>query len=271
MNKESKLSILTIIISILMIICFISIMYINTNIDKTINIGEIDADSIINYDFSKLKGTTYLKYEDDNYTSKFGIDISEFSGEVDFEKLKEFGVEFVYMRLGYRSKKEGLLQLDSCFEEYYENAHKAGLAVGVYFFSQAINEKEASEEANFVLTHIKDKQLSLPVAYDLEMPDESRIRGLNSFVKTQNAITFLDIIKNNNYKVIVYTSESFLDRNYIITELSHYDFWLAQYGTRNPTLPVEFSIWQYSQNNKLDGVESDVDFNIMFMRKDDQY
>lgn len=106
---------------------------------------------------------------DDHYDYKIGIDVSYHNGAINWQKVKESGVDFVIIRAAYRGYgKEGKLNRDKCFEEYITGAHSAGLHVGVYIFSQAISEEEAKEEAEFILRIIKDHEIELPVVYDPE-------------------------------------------------------------------------------------------------------
>ena len=118
-----------------------------------------------------------LSYEDDGYTSRFGVDVSRHQGAIDWKKAREAGVTFAFIRIGYRGYgKEGTLNLDQRFEENIVNAQKEGIDVGVYFFSQAINEEEAREEAEFVLDALEGYELQLPVVYDPESILDAKAR-----------------------------------------------------------------------------------------------
>jgi len=216
-------------------------------------------------EYLKVDGFHYY-YDDEKYTSKLGIDVSVFQDDIDFEKVKADGYEFVYIRLGYRGKDEGLLHLDSNFENYYRQAKDAGLDVGIYFFSQALNTYEAKEEANFVLEQIKDLELDLPIALDYEEPYSSRIEILNGKQRSDNALAFLDTIKNNNYEVIVYTNEDWLDV-YYNKQIYNYPIWFAQYNVNFPTIYQEYYMWQYSNVGEVDGIEGYVDIDLMFIQK----
>ena len=116
------------------------------------------------YDYSNLKrnGNSYT-YEDDNYYSRRGIDVSHHQGDIDFQKVKESGIDFVIVRVGYRGcNEDGTVIEDKLFRENIEKAHEGNLDVGVYIFSQAINEDEAYEEARFILDAVKGYNLELP-------------------------------------------------------------------------------------------------------------
>lgn len=221
-----------------------------------------------NYDLNKLyKDGEFYHYEDDNYISLVGIDISQHQRDIDFNSVKNAGVDFVVIRLGWRGYSEGKIHLDDRFEEYYEQASEVGLKIGFYFFSQAINEKEAIEEAEFVLRYIKNKKFDLPIVYDYEDASPvGRIAKLNREEKTKNAIAFLERIKRNNYHPMLYTSLYWVRYCYEIEKIMNYDIWFAQYYDY-PQYPYPFSIWQYSETGKVDGIETDCDLDIMFIKK----
>lgn len=112
-----------------------------------------------------------ISYEDDKYTSRLGVDVSVFQGDIDWEQVKAAGYEFAILRIGYRGYgEEGTLNADEKFEQNLKNARKAGMDVGVYFFSQAVNE----EEADFVLEHLKGQELQMPVVYDRSGTDDRK-------------------------------------------------------------------------------------------------
>ena len=127
----------------------------------------IESEPLIDYKkIESISGKYY--YEDEYFTSSFGIDVSSFQKEIDWKKVKEDSVEFAYIRLGRRGATEGQLYMDDAFEKNYKGAKENGIKVGVYFFSQALDRKEILEEVQFVLDALKDKQLDLPIAYDCE-------------------------------------------------------------------------------------------------------
>ena len=220
------------------------------------------------YDMKYLnRDNNYYSYEDDKYYSEFGIDISEHQGEIDFKKVKDAGVKYVILRIGFRGATQGLLYEDTMFKEYYEGAKKEDLKIGIYFFSQAINKQEAIEEAEYVLKLVKDLSFDLPIAFDYEdMPGGSRIDHLNREERTENAIAFLERIKRNNYPCMLYSNMYWLNTFYNLEELSEYDIWFAQYNYY-PEYNHHFIIWQYSEEGSIDGIDEPVDLNIMFIKK----
>ena len=222
------------------------------------------------FDYSKLSGDEILTYEDDEYRSVAGIDVSEHQRNIDFNRVKNAGIEFVYMRLGYRGTTEGKVHLDQYFELNYAKARLAGLNVGFYFFSQAINEKEAREEARFVLENIANKGYDLPIVFDYEDAGEgTRANDLTREQYTNNALAFMDEIIKNGHKAMIYLNLNWTYNYYDMTKILDYDIWFAQYNSV-PMFPYPFTIWQYSEDGKVDGIYMPVDLDIMFIRKNAQ-
>lgn len=223
-----------------------------------------------NYNFDHLQKLDQVYYyEDENYSSSFGIDVSSHQGEIDWEKVKNQGVEFAYLRLGYRGYGSGKIMLDEYFERNYQKAKNQGIKVGVYFFSQAINEEEAMEEAFFVLENIIDKKIDLPIVYDLEEIDyaDGRMEHLSSKQRSDNAMAFMQKIKENHYEPMIYTNLYWSKEHFDLNQILHYDVWFAQYDEL-PSFEYAFQIWQYSDSGILDGIEFPVDLNIMFIPKE---
>ena len=211
--------------------------------------------------FNWVNGIPYYK------NSQLGIDVSSHQGSIDWNKVKNDGVEFVILRVGFRGYgPSGLLRNDARFEEYYAGAKSVGLPVGVYFFSQAINEQEAIEEANLMLQATNGKQIDLGYVYDLEdiTYDGARTDNMSASQWTRNAVAFLNTIKAAGKKGIIYTNMSWYREKYYIDKLYEWDIWLAQYGTKTPSLPYEFKIWQFSDKGRIDGINTKVDMNVKF-------
>lgn len=266
LNKKKAIRLLLIIAILLTIILLIINDYYH-RIDKS-TYESINYLTDHGFDFKNLKlNGEFYSYEDENYTSVIGIDVSQHQREIDFKKVKDAGVEFVFIRVGYRGYTEGKIYLDNYFEEYYKQAKDAGLKIGFYFFSQAINEKEAIEEAEFVLKNIRDKRFDLPIVYDYEDASPiGRISLLTREERTKNAIAFLERINRNNYKSMLYTSLYWMRYCYVLEDVMHYDIWYAQYYDY-PQYPHPFTIWQYSELGVVDGIENNVDLNLMFIKK----
>ncbi|MCD7819833.1 MAG: lysozyme, partial [Lachnospiraceae bacterium] len=162
------------------------------------------------YDWSNLTSDgRYVSYEDDVYTSRVGIDVSYHQGEIDWQKVKDDGITFAFIRIGYRGYGErGLLCEDTKALEYIEEASQAGIDVGVYFFSQAINEEEALEEAEFVINQLQGIELQLPVVYDPEsiLDDEARTDDVSGEQFTKNTVVFCERIREAGYEPMIYSN-----------------------------------------------------------------
>ncbi len=198
--------------------------------------------------------------------SKQGIDVSSFQGEIDWQRVKEDGIEFAMIRLGYRGYGTGRIVLDDYYEINIQGALDAGLEVGVYFFSQAVSEEEAREEAQVVLENIKNYHLSYPIVYDAEeIPsDTARTDGLTVRQLTDNAIAFCEYIEEAGYSSMIYSNKRWLLTKLDLERLTDYDIWFAGY-INIPEYPYDFKIWQYTESGTVDGIEGNVDMNVGFM------
>lgn len=209
----------------------------------------------------------WKKYYDDNgnLISLYGIDVSYHQKDIDWQKVKNQGISFVMLRMGYRGYESGDLFIDSRFDEYAKGAADAGINVGVYFFSQSVNAEEAAEEARFVVNTLKDYEITYPVAYDWEPVEEktSRTHPVDYPELTQSSIAFCDIIKDAGYTPVVYASRSLALHNYDLSRITGYDLWLAEYFDK-PEYPYSFTMWQYSCDGFVDGIDGRVDLNICF-------
>ena len=211
----------------------------------------------------------FYKYEDDNYISKIGIDVSSHQGDIDWKKVKEAGVEFAMIRLGYRGYgSSGKLVLDTKFEQNYKGAIKEGIDVGVYFFSQSINMDELKEEAQFVLDNLKDKEIKYPVCYDLEKikNDTARTDNLTLEEITDMTLEFCKIIKENGYKPSVYGNAKTYTTKMKLELFNDYSKWYADYQDK-PLYIYDFDMWQYTEKGTVDGVSTKVDIDLELIKK----
>ena len=220
------------------------------------------------YDFTKLVCQSNLMkyYEDGRQVSFVGADISKYQDYVDFVKLKKAGVDFVMLRVGARGYGSGQIVLDDYFLDNIKRASDAGLQIGVYFFSQAITEEEAIEEANLVLANISEYKVTYPVAFDMEHieNDTARIDALSKSEKTKITKAFLDTIKNAGYKALLYGDKEWLLKEIDLSKLTAYDVWLSQMEDV-PDYPYKFTMWQYTTDATIDGIAGYADLNISFI------
>ena len=226
------------------------------------------------YDFSKLhtdEQTGFKTYEDEEngVTSRIGIDVSEFQGEdIDWKQVRESGIEFVIIRLGYRAYGEtGELVLDDMFDRNMQGALDAGLDVGVYFFSQAITPGEAVEEAEFVLEHVRGYEIDGPIVYDTEeiKGDTARTDNNTRQEFTNYCKVFCDTIEQAGYDPMIYANMKWMAFTLDMEQLADYDFWYADYHDV-PQCPYEYEIWQYSETGAVPGINANVDLNVWFQK-----
>lgn len=225
-------------------------------------------------DFSKLhtdEQTGFKTYEDEEngVTSRIGIDVSEFQGEdIDWKQVRESGIEFVIIRLGYRAYGEtGELVLDDMFDRNMQGALDAGLDVGVYFFSQAITPGEAVEEAEFVLEHVRGYEIDGPIVYDTEeiKGDTARTDNNTRQEFTNYCKVFCDTIEQAGYDPMIYANMKWMAFTLDMEQLADYDFWYADYHDV-PQCPYEYEIWQYSETGAVPGINANVDLNVWFQK-----
>ncbi len=212
-----------------------------------------------------LENGEFQYVEDGQVTSYKGIDVSRFQGKIDWNAVAADGVTFAFIRVGNRGYGSGAMLEDENFVRNIKGATAAGIKVGVYYFSQAITEAEAIEEANFVLEKIAPYQVDCPIVCDLEMiaGDEGRADSLTPEQRTQMIKTFCDTIADAGYKPMVYMNLELAAIRIDLEALQGYDKWFAYYNP-NFYFPYEYDVWQYSEKGTVAGVPEPVDMNIAF-------
>nr|WP_241156410.1 MULTISPECIES: glycoside hydrolase family 25 protein [unclassified Adlercreutzia] len=217
------------------------------------------------YDWANLRdvGGRLVYEEGGQVTSRAGIDVSEHQGYIDWEAVAADGIDFAMVRAGSRGATEGGLAVDDYFAYNLDGATRAGLDVGVYFFSQAATEQEAVEEADFVLELLGGAALSYPVAYDHERIAgiSGRADALTPEQMTANARAFCDRIAQAGYAAMIYGNAGDLAR-YQLAELGGYGVWFAEYGVSAPKRNRDLAIWQYSNEGRVAGIDTVVDLDI---------
>ena len=214
-----------------------------------------------------------ITYYDDNFTVMQGIDVSEHQGEIDWETVADAGYGFVFVRVGFRGYgEEGTLNEDTMAVEYLQEAEKAGLQVGAYFFSQAINEEEAAEEAQFAADIVKKSgvTLDLPLVYDPEFAPYKggRANYLTGKQVCKNTDAFRDAAeKAIKCKVALYTNLYWENNMYDAETLNEYEIWYADYEDV-PDTPYHFTWWQYSESAAVPGIKGEMDLNLWIRRMD---
>lgn len=213
-------------------------------------------------------------YVDGRFASEAGVDVSEHDGVIDWAAAKASGIDFAMIRVGYRGYgAEGTIVLDSCFVDNIVNAKAAGVKVGVYFFSQAVTEDEAREEAQFVIDQLAQVgvQLDYPVAFDQEPitnGDVARTDNLSNEQLTANALAFCQTVERAGYTAMIYGNQYDLAKLDLTGALAGYDVWLAEYEVAVPTAQTDFVMWQYTEHGTVSGIpatEGWTDVNIRFL------
>lgn len=203
-------------------------------------------------------------YSDASQTMITGIDVSVFQGDIDWQAVADDGIDFVMLRIGYRGYgKKGIMGIDDNFYDNYNGAVAAGLDVGAYFYSQAVNIAEAKEEALYVLEALGDIELTYPIAYDWEYVDnaEARTKDMTSSEITECAKAFCEEIENAGKKAVIYFNCEIGYFEYDLKTLESYDFWLAEYE-KYPTFLYDYKMWQYTDSGSVSGIDGDVDLNV---------
>ena len=212
--------------------------------------------------------TEIKKLQAGSKNTQVGIDVSKWQGEIDWEKVANAGVQFAIIRAGYRGSSTGSLVVDPYFEANIRGAINAGIDVGVYFFTQAINEIEAVEEASMVLQLVEDYQLTYPIYIDTEGAGGSgRADGLDVDTRTLVCEAFCRTVENSGYTAGVYASRNWLNNNLHTEQLDQYVIWLAEYRSV-PKYEGYYEMWQYTSSGKVDGIEGRVDMDISYLKED---
>ena len=200
--------------------------------------------------------------------AKKGIDVSKWNKEIDWEAVKDDGVEFAIIRCGYRGSSSGSLIIDPLFEENIRGAIAVGIPVGVYFFSQACSEIEAIEEASMVISLIKQYDVDYPVFLDSESSGgNGRADSLSAEERTKYHKAFLETIDSAGYEAGIYASANWLRKRVNAKALSSYNTWLAQYADI-PDYEEYYHMWQFTSNGNINGISTRVDLNLSYMNID---
>ena len=213
-----------------------------------------------------IQGISYTFSSDGVRSGTIGIDVSKYQTGINWTKVKNAGINFVMIRCGYRGYGTGVLVEDPMYRSHISGAKAAGLRVGVYFFSQAINEAEAVEEASMAVSLAKKYGINMPIAIDSEYANSGRGRadGLSKSARTAVTKAFCDTVKSAGYKPMVYASKSWFSDHLNVSQLSSYYIWVAHYAEKCG-YTGKYHIWQNTDKGKVDGIPTRVDMNISFI------
>lgn len=221
----------------------------------------------------KIKDQIAKKHNSEKIT--YGIDVAKWQGVIDWEKVKEAGVEFAMIRIGYRTQVDGTIMEDPYAKYNLQQAKANKIKIGVYFFSTAVNEKEAKEEAKWVAKFIAPYPITYPVVYNCEGFNDVNNRQYNMTIseRTKVAVTFLDYMKDKGYTPMFYAAKNELDKNAqwdADTLSSKYKIWVAQYPEEyniknaKSSYTGKHDMWQYTSKGVVPGIEKSVDLNIAY-------
>ena len=220
---------------------------------KNINNNSNLVESFVDYQ------DIYKKYKNDD--TLVGVDISKWQGEVDFQKLKESGVEFVILKIAGQQKLGGEIVMDPMFKDNIENAQAEGLKIGLYFYSYARNQKEARKQADYIIKNIKNYNIELPIAFDWENWELYNSFNLSFNSLNNVAKEFISRLEDKGYKTSLYSSQYYLENIWFAEDYDN--IWVANYG--NLTYQGKYSMWQLCSNGRVDGIDAYVDINVMYL------
>ena len=230
----------------------------DSNIEKEEDKDKEDDDNTIPFE------EQIENYKNEN--TMVGIDISKWQGEVDFEKIRDSGCEFVIMRIGVMKDKNSELTKDKNFDINYKNAKNAGLKIGIYVYSEANNVNTAISNAEFIIDNLNGDKLDFPVVFDWESWEYFNDMEMNLHMLNEMYDAFDNRLKEAGYDTMLYASEYYL--NNVWLDLKDYKIWVAKYSTKFPEIKNKnnnFTIWQNAQTGKIDGIDSNIDMDIYFL------
>lgn len=238
-----------------------------TDINGNITEKNFDLNVVKPSTSTNTKTTTTLfsdvvsKYKNEN--TEIGLDISEWQDYPDFNKLKEAGVEFIFLRVGGTKYKTGEYFLDASFKYNIEKANEVGIPVGVYFYSYAKNKEQAMNDAKWIYEQIKDYNVELGVAFDWENWSFYNDFNLSFYELTEMAESHLEYFKDKGYEALLYSSKGYLED---IWQETDFPVWMAHYtnNVEPSSYKGKYKYWQACSDGKIDGINGNVDINIKY-------
>lgn len=200
-----------------------------------------------------------LKYKTKD--TLIGIDVSNHQGDIDWETVKNSGVEFVFIRIGYGHNREAKIMEDEKFRKNLEGARNVGLKVGLYFYSYATEIWEAEEQANWIVKTLNGEKIDLPIVFDYETWKSFPTYNINIIDLNKVAKRFLDILHDNGYEGMNYSSKYYLNT---IWNISEYPTWLAHYVSKT-NYDKDFKVWQFSNTGEVPGINGFVDLDVLYL------
>ena len=215
----------------------------------------------------------------ENETLTIGIDVARYQGVIDWQQVAASGVQFAMVRVGYRTQASGEICEDSTAKYNMQEAAKNGIKIGAYFFSTAVNDAEAVEEADWVADYISQYPITYPVAYNCEgfQSESSRQFGLDKTVRSNAALAFLNRISERGYTPMFYAAKNEMegDKDWNTSAIiSKYKIWVSQYpsepfpGTVKSSYSGTHDMWQYTNRGAIPGIPKNVDMNVAYFGYD---
>lgn len=234
-----------------------------TDVNVTLNVVNPTNNKKTNNTVTKKTSFTDIVAQHKNDNTEIGIDVSKWQGDIDFNKVRDAGATFVMMRIGVQVKTLEDLQLDSYYEKNIKNAKAAGLKVGVYLYSIATSAEEAKKHAEWVLNKLDGETLELPIVFDWENWSKWNTYKISFYDINNIANTFIETVKDAGYEGMLYSSKFYLDE--IWENKNNHPVWLAHY-TSKTSYTGDYVMWQLSNTGKIDGINGDVDIDILYKR-----
>ena len=221
--------------------------------------------SLLDENFQKTEEGLMQYVENGTVTSHKGIDVSKYQGKINWNAVRDEGIEYAFIRLGLRGYESGKLVLDEFYDANMKGANEAGVGAGVYFFTQAVTVEEAQEEAAFVIEHLAGYDVTCPVVFDVERISGGKGRADQITREERTAITiaFCEAVKAAGYTPMIYGNVICFTQLLDMTRLNDYEKWYAFYDDYM-YMPYDVSCWQYTEKGRVDGISNNVDLNISF-------
>lgn len=236
--------------------------------DNSGNVAKKDFKLIVTDKVNTTYSTVQKKVDIDdvinNYkkaNTEIGIDVSEWQKDIDWNKVKQSGVNNAIIRVGYQKGYDGDNVVDPYFEKNIKDATDAGIKVGIYFYTYAKTTEEGISQANWVCNQLKNYKIDLPIAFDWESWNSFSKCNMSFFDINNIASKFIEVLKNNGYEGMLYSSKNYLEKVWNTNKFSN--VWLAHY-TSKTDYSGDYSIWQMCNTGKINGINGDVDIDIFY-------
>ena len=236
-----------------------------TGVDSSGNTSITNFNLIVKNKSNSTNSSSYINYSDvvlkhKNENTMIGLDVSRWQGDINFQAVKDAGVEFVFVRVGSQRGVGGEYYIDPKFHQNIKGFNEVGIPVGIYFYSYADSIKSAKTEAKWVVEQLKGYKVDLPVVFDWENWSFFQEFGVSFYNLTEIAKSYLNVIEDAGYEGMLYSSKNYLENVWYKTK---YPVWLAHY-TDKTNYEGEYKVWQLCANGRVSGINGNVDINVMY-------